>query len=72
MLLRHSANLEAEALAIEGSVRQVLEKGYRTRDLLRSGAGEPLSTQEMGSRINDALIAGLRENAQARQFSAAR
>ncbi len=72
MLLRHSANLEAEALAIEGSVRQVLEEGYRTRDLLRSGAGEPLSTQEMGSRINDALIAGLRENAQARQFSAAR
>ncbi len=59
MLLRHSAGLEAEALAIEQAVRTVLEDGARTRDLARGGE-EGISTQEMGTLVNDALIFLLR------------
>lgn len=59
MLLRHSAGLEQEALAVEQAVRTVLESGARTRDLARGGEAF-LSTQEMGVQVNDALIAALR------------
>ena len=60
MLVRHSAGLEQEAQAIEQAVRAILEGGARTRDLARNDE-EVVSTQEMGSRVNDALIAALRE-----------
>ncbi len=60
MLLRHSAHLEQEAQAVELAVQTVLASGARTRDLARDNEGEILSTQEMGSRINDALVAELR------------
>ncbi len=59
MLLRHSAGLEEEACAVEQAVRTVLAEGARTRDLARAGE-EPVSTQEMGTLINDALIEELR------------
>lgn len=59
MLLRHTAELEHEAQAVEQAVRQVLEQGARTRDLAR-GNEEWISTQEMGARIHDALVASLR------------
>jgi 3-isopropylmalate dehydrogenase len=59
MLLRHSAGLEQEALAVEQAVGTVLENGARTRDLARRGE-EAMSTQEMGAHVNDALIAALR------------
>ncbi len=36
MLLRHSANLEQDAQAVETAVRKVLEQGYRTADLART------------------------------------
>ena len=36
MVLRHSANLEQDAQAVELAVRKVLEQGYRTADLLRA------------------------------------
>jgi 3-isopropylmalate dehydrogenase len=57
MLLRHSAHLEAEAQAVESSVRAVLERGYRTADLLRAGdARQPAaSTQEIGALVNGIL-----------------
>src|ERR1700760_2985298 len=49
MVLRHSANLENGAQAVERAVRTVLEQGYRTADLLRPDQpGEKVSTQEMG------------------------
>ena len=35
LILRHSGGLEAEAAAIESSVRKVLEQGFRTPDLAR-------------------------------------
>lgn len=57
MLLRHSAHLEGEAQAIESSVRTVLERGYRSADLLRAGDARQAatSTGEMGKAVNAIL-----------------
>ncbi len=56
MLLRHSANLENDAQAVELAVRKVLEQGYRTPDLLREGQpGQHVSTQEMGRLVHQTL-----------------
>jgi 3-isopropylmalate dehydrogenase len=57
MLLRHSAHLEGEAQAIESSVRTVLERGYRSADLLRAGDARQAatSTEEMGKAVNAIL-----------------
>ena len=50
MLLRHSFQLEPEALAIESAVREVLGAGKRTRDLAASGQAF-IGTREMGKLI---------------------
>ena len=57
MLLRHSAGLEQDALAIEASVRKVLDDGHRTADLLRAGdtSLRATSTSEMGALVHEAL-----------------
>jgi 3-isopropylmalate dehydrogenase len=56
MVLRHSANLEQDAQAVELAVRKVLEQGYRTADLLRAGqGGHHVTTQEMGSAVHQTL-----------------
>jgi 3-isopropylmalate dehydrogenase len=56
MLLRHSANLEEDAQAVELAVRKVLEQGHRTADLLRGEqAGQRVSTQAMGQLAHQAL-----------------
>jgi 3-isopropylmalate dehydrogenase len=57
MLLRHSGELEADALAVEAAVRHVLEQGYRTADLARTASAgiQVVSTQEMGRQVNEAL-----------------
>src|SRR5271165_2796137 len=49
LILRYSAGLEAEAAAIESSVRKVLEQGFRTPDLARGNTQGVvvLSTKEM-------------------------
>ena len=50
MMLRYSFNLKEEADAIENSVKDFLEKGYRTADI--AGAGNPsVSTEETGNLI---------------------
>jgi 3-isopropylmalate dehydrogenase len=57
LILRHSGGLEAEALAIESSVRKVLEQGFRTPDLAR-GSKEGLtvlSTKEMGAKVRETV-----------------
>ncbi len=41
LILRHTAGLEAEAAAIESSVRKVLEQGFRTTDLARGNTAGP-------------------------------
>jgi 3-isopropylmalate dehydrogenase len=57
LILRHSGGLEAEAAAIESSVRKVLEQGFRTPDLARTNPqGHPvLSTTEMGKKVRETV-----------------
>ncbi len=57
LILRHSGGLEAEASAIESSVRKVLEQGFRTPDLARTNPqGFPvLSTKEMGAKVRETV-----------------
>jgi len=57
LILRHSGGLEAEAAAIEASVRRVLELGFRTPDLARSNPQgfKVLSTTEMGAKVRETV-----------------
>ena len=57
LILRHSGGLEAEAAAIETSVRKVLEQGFRTPDLARTSPDglTVLSTTEMGARVRETV-----------------
>ena len=54
MMLRHTAKLAEDAQQIEVAIRDVLNAGYRTADLQRQGK-PAISTQEMGSRVLEAL-----------------
>src|SRR5271169_1379792 len=54
MLLRHSFQLEAEAVCVEGAVSAVLSEGARTADLAGKAHGA-ISTTEMGSRVVGAV-----------------
>ena len=53
MLLRHSLGLEAEAVAIEQAVENVLNEGHRTPDI--AAGGTSIGTEEMGSLVVAAL-----------------
>jgi 3-isopropylmalate dehydrogenase len=57
LILRHSGGLEAEAAAIETSVRKVLEQGFRTPDLARTSPDglTVLSTTEMGAKVRETV-----------------
>ncbi len=57
LILRHSGGLEAEAAAIETSVRKVLEQGFRTPDLARTNPQgfTVLSTTQMGAKVREAV-----------------
>ena len=57
LILRHSGGLEAEAAAIEASVRKVLEQGFRTTDLARGNINglTVLSTTDMGAKIRETV-----------------
>jgi len=57
LILRHTAGLEAEAAAIESSVRKVLERGFRTTDLARGNTQglTVLSTTEMGAKVRETV-----------------
>jgi 3-isopropylmalate dehydrogenase len=54
MLLRHSFQLEREAVCIEDAVTAVLNQGARSADLARNGAAT-LSTSQMGERVIEAV-----------------
>lgn len=54
LMLRNTFGLEDEARRIEAAVAKVLEEGYRTADLARSG-DKRVGTKEMG----DAVVAAL-------------
>jgi 3-isopropylmalate dehydrogenase len=57
LILRHSGGLEAEAAAIESAVRKVLERGFRTLDLVRGNTQglTVLSTKEMGAKVRETV-----------------
>ncbi|MGO9339241.1 MAG: 3-isopropylmalate dehydrogenase [Terracidiphilus sp.] len=57
LILRHSGGLEAEAAAIEASVRKVLEQGFRTPDLARTNPHglTVLNTQQMGAKVRETV-----------------
>jgi 3-isopropylmalate dehydrogenase len=57
LILRYTAGLEAEAAAIEASVRKVLELGFRTPDLARGNTQgvTVLSTKEMGAKVRETV-----------------
>ncbi len=55
MVLRHSANLEQDARAVELAVNKVLAGGYRTADIARGNDTQTISTQEMGKHVHQAL-----------------
>ena len=50
MLLKYSLNLDEEAEAIENAVKEVLQDGYRTRDIMSEGMKQ-VNTAEMGDLI---------------------
>jgi 3-isopropylmalate dehydrogenase len=54
MLMRYSLRLEEEARIIESAVDRVLERGFRTADIVRAG-GAALSTTAMTDRVIEAL-----------------
>lgn len=56
MMLKFSCGMLEAADAIDNAVKDVLDQGYRTRDIFQSKPGEKLvNTKEMG----DAIIAAL-------------
>jgi 3-isopropylmalate dehydrogenase len=54
MMLRHSFQLEQEAVSIERAVEQTLRDGRRTRDLA-GPAEQSITTTEMGNRVVEYL-----------------
>jgi len=55
MLLRHSGKLQQEAKDIEEAIREVLNSGYRTKDLDNGNAKYVLETAEMGGMVEHAI-----------------
>ena len=54
MMLRYSFDLDAEAGAIEGAVKAVLKKGYRTVDIMSEGCVQA-GCKEMGDLLADEI-----------------
>jgi 3-isopropylmalate dehydrogenase len=60
MLLRHSAGMPHEAADLEAAIRQVLEAGHRTSDLIpRHGAARAVGSREMGALVEQAFVSML-------------
>jgi 3-isopropylmalate dehydrogenase len=55
MMLNYSFGLGREALAVERAVRQVLDEGYRSRDIMTEGR-KLAGTVEMGKLIAERII----------------
>jgi len=55
MLLRHTAHLEHQAAEIESAIQEVLDAGYRTRDIAQGTDGQLVSTAEMGQLVTHAV-----------------
>ncbi|HYW70001.1 MAG TPA: 3-isopropylmalate dehydrogenase [Pyrinomonadaceae bacterium] len=57
MMLRHSLKLTHEADDIEAAIADVLELGYRTKDITTSSRDYLVGTSEMGELISESLAA---------------
>ncbi|WP_297630775.1 3-isopropylmalate dehydrogenase [uncultured Clostridium sp.] len=57
MMLRYTLGLETEGKAIENAVTKVLEKGYRTADIISKGM-TLVKTKEMGNLVIKELMEG--------------
>jgi 3-isopropylmalate dehydrogenase len=55
LLLRYAGEMEQEARDIESAIGEVLDRGYRTADLIRDKSVRPVNTEEMGAAVADAL-----------------
>jgi 3-isopropylmalate dehydrogenase len=55
MMLRYAFNLEKEAAVIEQAVRQVMEDGYRTPDLMEVGK-KLVNTAQMGDMVKQSIL----------------
>ena len=60
LLLRHSFQLEREAACVENAVSAVLNQGYRTADLARTGQSS-VTTSEMGSKVVEVVETSRKE-----------
>ena len=57
MMLRYSFDLDKEAEAIEGAVKQVLKEGYRTIDIMPQEEAKKASVKQVGTKEMGSLIA---------------
>lgn len=55
MLLRHSAQLERDAIDVESAIESVLEAGYRTQDIANDTGAYVANTSEIGELVTEAL-----------------
>ncbi|HYE82731.1 MAG TPA: 3-isopropylmalate dehydrogenase [Clostridia bacterium] len=55
MMLKYAFNMEAEADAVRNSVYRVLDKGYRTADIMQQGM-TAVGTEKMGSMVADYIL----------------
>ncbi len=55
MMLRYSFDLDKEADAVERAVKQVLQEGYRTADILSEGC-EKVSCSKMGELLAERIV----------------
>ena len=57
LMLRHTMDLPDEADDIEAAIENVLDIGYRTRDIATSASDRVVSTSEMGEMVSEGLAA---------------
>ncbi|MBZ5569221.1 MAG: 3-isopropylmalate dehydrogenase [Acidobacteriia bacterium] len=55
LLLRYAADMEPEARDVEEAIGEVLNRGFRTSDLVRDQRTPTATTEEMGAAVAEAL-----------------
>ncbi|MGZ4821470.1 MAG: 3-isopropylmalate dehydrogenase [Terriglobales bacterium] len=55
LLLRYAGGMEQEARDVESAIAEVLDRGYRTADLVRDQRTQPVTTEQMGAAVVEAL-----------------
>jgi 3-isopropylmalate dehydrogenase len=54
MMLRYSCGLQKESVVVENAVNKVLDRGYRTWDIMEPG-NKQVGTREMGDLVVDEI-----------------